>query len=278
MTDVVVRVSELRKAYRGRGKRESFIAVNDVSFEVHRGESLAIVGESGSGKTTVANIIMGLTTAGSGTVDFPGLGETTPGTKRAKDRRTRASYIQIVFQDPYSSLDPRQRVGDALDEVLRMHTDLPVRARRERIEALLADVGLEPEKASVFPRALSGGQRQRVAIARALAADPEVIVLDEAVSALDVTVQAQVLRLLGRIRAEKRVSYVFISHDLAVVNEVSDRVLVMRKGEVVESGVTGEVLTAPQHPYTRLLMASAPRRGWSPADAVAARRELEVAQ
>ncbi|KQV06174.1 ABC transporter ATP-binding protein [Leifsonia sp. Root112D2] len=274
--DLVVRATELRKAYRVRGRGSQTLAVDGVSFTVGRGESLAIVGESGSGKTTVANMVMGLIQPTSGTVELTGLGS-TPGIRRAHERRVRSGYIQLVFQDPYLSLDPRQTVGAALEEVLTLHTELQPDARAARAKELLDAVGLPAEFLTAYPRPLSGGQRQRVAIARALAADPSVIVLDEAVSALDVTVQAQVLRLLARIRAERQVSFIFISHDLAVVNEISDRILVMHRGKVVESGVTQEVMSAPQHPYTKLLMASTPRPGWVPADAVRLRQEFAAA-
>lgn len=268
----VVHAQDLYKEYGTRRRRSATPAVDGVSFTVAQGESLAIVGESGSGKTTVANMVMGLIEPTSGHVELTGLA-TTPGLRRAADRKSRAGYIQLVFQDPYLSLDPRQKIGDALEEVLTLHTSLDGPSRAERAQQLMAAVGLPERFLDTHPRPLSGGQRQRVAIARALAADPQVIVLDEAVSALDVTVQAQVLRLLAKIRAEQRVSYIFISHDLAVVNEIADRVLVMRKGRIVESGTTADVLSRPQHPYTKLLMASVPRPGWTPGEAVRLRQE-----
>jgi len=269
MDEIVVTAEDLRKEFRIRGRREPLRAVDGVTFTIARGESLALVGESGSGKSTVANMVMGLTKPTSGAVRLLGMPDSFD-MRRAADRRRRASFIQLVFQDPYSSLDPRQRVGDALAEVIRLHDPTAVTAVPARVDALLTDVGLDPALATALPRSLSGGQRQRVAIARALAADPDVLVLDEAVSALDVTVQAQVLRLLDRIRRDKHVSYLFISHDLAVVSEVSDRVLVMSKGTVVEEGDTRAVLTQPQHPYTRALVASVPRPGWRPKDALRA--------
>jgi ABC-type glutathione transport system ATPase component len=265
--DIVVTAVDLCKDYRVRGKHETLRAVDGVSFTLARGESLAIVGESGSGKSTVANMVMGLLEPTSGSVAISGLPADNR-MKRARERRRRAARIQLVFQDPYSSLDPRQRVGDALAEVMRLHGVAPEGGMEQGVAALMNDVGLDPEYASSFPRALSGGQRQRVAIARALAAAPDVIVLDEAVSALDVTVQAHVLRLLDRIRKDKQVSYIFISHDLAVVAEVSDRVLVMSRGTVVEAGATFDVLTEPTHPYTKALVASVPRPGWKPSEVV----------
>ena len=172
--------------------------------------------------------------------------------------------VQIVFQDPYSSLDRRQRVSDCIDEVLRLHFSQTREQRRQRTLALLDQVGLDERHASSYPRALSGGQQQRVAIARALASEPELLILDESVASLDVSVQAQVLNLLADIREQTGVTYLFISHDLAVVRQVSDEVVVMRSGAVVERGPTARVLDEPEHPYTRALLSAVPRRGWKP--------------
>ena len=177
------------------------------------------------------------------------------------ERRRRARDIQIVFQNPF---DPRQRVGNCLDEALRLHSRRDRRARHQRVLELLHQVGLEERHARSLPRQLSGGQRQRVAIARALAPEPSILVLDEAVSALDAAVQGQVLRLLAAIRAGTGLSYLCISHDLAVVRQVADHLIVMRDGLVVEAGPTAQVLDAPRHPYTRRLRASVPRPGWAP--------------
>jgi ABC-type glutathione transport system ATPase component len=169
-----------------------------------------------------------------------------------------------VFQDPYSSLDPRQRVGSALEEALRIHSGLPAAARRARIAELLEQVGLDDRHGEALPRQLSGGQRQRVAIARALACGPKVLILDEAVASLDVSIQAQVLNLLADIREQTQITYLFISHDLAVVRQVSDQIIVMRRGAIVEAGRTGDVLDAPRHPYTQTLLDAVPRPGWVP--------------
>jgi len=266
-TEVLIEAVNVEKEFRRAGTRVR--AVRDVSFQLRAGESLAIVGESGSGKSTVARMVMGMTAPSAGTIALAG--GSIPSTGRStRSRRARAAFVQMVFQDPYSSLDPRQRISDCLMEALSTHTELDRAAREARVRQLLDQVSLDPSLAASYPRALSGGQRQRVAIARALATDPRVLVLDEAVSALDVSVQAKILRLLEQIRSEQGMSYIFISHDLGVVREVSDNVLVMKQGEVVESGSTAQVLDSPQHPYTRLLSACVPGPGWKPADALAA--------
>ncbi|MFD8641356.1 ABC transporter ATP-binding protein [Streptomyces zaomyceticus] len=235
-------------------------AVDGVSFTLPPGGSLALVGESGSGKTTTVRMIVGLERADGGTVRLDGRDRTARARGRA-ERLARAREIQMVFQDPYLSLDPRVTVNDCLDEVLRLHTGLDGSARRRRVAELLDQVGLGAREAAALPRGLSGGQRQRVAIARALAVEPRVLVLDEAVAALDVSIQAQILELLREIRAGAGIGYLFVTHDLAVVRHIADEVLVLRSGEVMESGPVDRVLDAPEHPYTRLLLNSVPRRG-----------------
>ncbi len=270
----------LCKTFRVRGEagrvHHEFVAVDDVSFTVARGASLGIVGESGSGKTTIARMLSGLERASSGTIAVADRDRSTP-VRSSGERRRRGRELQIVFQDPYTSLDPRQSVGACLEEVLRLHTQLDRAGRRSRILELLDSVGLDERHASSLPRALSGGQRQRAAIARALAAEPIVIVLDEAVSALDVSVQAQVLNLLGELRARTGVAYVFISHNLAVIRQVTDEALVLRRGRVVERGPTETVLDAPAHEYTQRLLASVPVPGWDP-HAVCGRAPAERAR
>ena len=238
-------------------------AVDDISFSVAPGGALAIVGESGSGKTTTARMIIGLERPTSGRI-FVGGRERTHGRMGSRERRRLASEVQMVFQDPYSSLDPRQRVHDCLDEIVRLHFDLDREARVARISELMTQVGLDERHASVRPRSLSGGEQQRVAIARALASKPRVLILDEAVASLDVSVQAQVLNLLADIREQTGITYLFISHDLAVVRQVSDEVVVMKCGVIVERGPTDRVLDQPEDPYTRALLSAAPRPGWKP--------------
>src|SRR5262245_9163675 len=250
-------VSGLRKEY------GAHVAVDDVTFDLMPGRSLAIVGESGSGKTTVARMIVGLERPTSGRIVACGRDRSHPA-RGGGERKLRGREVQIVFQDPYSSLDPRQSGADLIDEVLRLHHSYDAVTRR-RIVAELADtVGLDQRQIHALPRALSGGQRQRVAIARALAAEPRVLILDESVAALDVSIQAQVLNVLADIRDERGISYVLISHDLAVVRQLTEDALVMQQGRVVERGPTAQVLDAPQHPYTQMLRASVPGPGWKP--------------
>ncbi|WP_194920408.1 ABC transporter ATP-binding protein [Catenulispora rubra] len=275
-----------------RGLRKSFgsqVAVDDVSFAVAPGGSLGVVGESGSGKTTTARIIVGLEHADSGSVRIDGRDSRDsrdrqdrpdrPDSGRVRgrpERLARARQVQMVFQDPFLSLDPRIPIGAALTEILRLHhpdTDHPT-----RVAELLDQVGLGAREASALPRGLSGGQRQRVAIAKALAVSPRVLVLDEAVAALDVSVQAQILNLLADLRAELGIAYVFITHDLGVVRCVTDEVVVMRHGAIVERGATESVLASPSHSYTRLLLESVPGPGWDPQAISAARRALADAE
>ncbi|HUZ83154.1 MAG TPA: ATP-binding cassette domain-containing protein [Gaiellales bacterium] len=253
----VLEVSGLRKEF------GDLVAVDGVSFTVRQARSLAIVGESGSGKTTIARMIVGLERPTAGTITACGRDRSSPA-RSARVRRRRGGEVQIVFQDPYTSLDPRQTAEATIDEVLRLHHSLAADQRRSRIAELATLVGLDERQTRALPRALSGGQRQRVAIARALAAEPRVLILDESVAALDVSIQAQVLNLLADIRDSTGVSYVLISHDLAVVRQLTDDAIVLHRGVVVEEGPTASVLDAPQHEYTKRLRASVPRPGWKP--------------
>jgi ABC-type glutathione transport system ATPase component len=264
----LLRVSHLRKVFKvkaGDSRRtEDLVAVDDVSFELPPSASLGIVGESGSGKTTVARIIAGLERPTAGAVVIGGT-DVLARRARGADLRARGRQIQMVFQDPYSSLDPRQTVRACLEEALRLHAAAGQTARRDRARELLHQVGLDERHENRRPRSLSGGQRQRVAIARALACDPQVLILDEAVSALDVSVQGQVLNLLADLRTQLGVAYLFVSHDLAVVQQVTDDTIVMHQGRIVESGPTDAILRAPASGYARQLLASVPRPGWKPA-------------
>ncbi|GAB3576786.1 ABC transporter ATP-binding protein [Leifsonia lichenia] len=247
----------LSKTYHPRGK-EAVRAVIDTSIAVAAGEALGVVGESGSGKSTLARMIVGLERADTGDIRIAGRERATTPRTRA-ERLAHARSVQMVFQDPYLSLDPRIPAGRAIEDSLRLHTALTDRDARSRVLSLLAQVGLDETHADARPRTLSGGQRQRVAIARALAIEPDVLVMDEATSALDVSVQAQVLDVVSAIREARRLTVLFISHDLAVVRRVCESTVVMRSGEIVERGATAELLERPQHPYTRLLIDSVPR-------------------
>ena len=257
MAETVLCVERLHKAF------GDFVAVHDASFEIASGGSLGLVGESGSGKSTIARMIVGLERAGDGAIVCCGRDRSRPA-RSARERRRRGREAQIVFQDPYSSLDPRQTVQQALEEILRQHTDAPAAERRHRVRELAETVALEERALRALPRSLSGGERQRVAIARALCARPRLIILDEAVSALDVSIQAQVLNLLADIREDTGVAYLLISHDLAVVRHLCEQTIVLQAGRVVERGPTAQLLDDPREDYTKLLRASVPRPGWKP--------------
>jgi ABC-type glutathione transport system ATPase component len=263
-TENVIEITGLSKQFTtGRGRqRRTVDALVDVSLGVADGSCLAVVGESGSGKSTLARVLVGLERADAGHVVLAG--RPVAQRPRRSERRSRARDIQMVFQDPNGSLNRRRTAGSAIGEVLTAHHRVSGAEARRRVAELLDQVGLRPAHASALPGELSGGQRQRVAIARALAAEPRVLVLDEAVAALDVSVQAQVLNLLAELRRARRLTYLFITHDLSVVRQVSEQVVVMRQGEIIERGSTAQVLDHPQHPYTVLLRDSAPRPGWRP--------------
>jgi peptide/nickel transport system ATP-binding protein len=234
-------------------------AVDGVSFAVRRGEILAVVGESGSGKTVTARAVIGLLPSGlalsSGVIRFEGEDVTA---KRGPALLPFRLACQIVFQDPYSSLDPRMRVGAIVAEPLRLAPGLDARAKARRADAMLEEVGLSGFGRR-FPHELSGGQRQRVAIARALVRNPAFVVADEPVSALDMTIQKQVLTLFRRLQREHGFACLFVSHDLAAVEEIADRVVVMREGRIVEEGTRDQVFDHPRHEYTRALLAATPR-------------------
>ena len=264
--DAILHVERLSKTYPGRARAfgppdPPTVALADFYMTVERGKTVAVVGESGSGKSTVARLILrGERPDPGAMIEFRGKDGirqdvTALGGAALKEFRRR---VQIVFQDPYSSLSPRMSVQDILTEPMRIHRQGTRPERRDRAAYLMGRVGLSPDHLARFPYAFSGGQRQRIAIARALALQPELLVCDEPTSALDVSVQAEVLELLGELRAEMGLSYIFISHDLAVVAQLADRVMVMRRGRVVEQGPADCVFGNPQHPYTRALIAAHP--------------------
>jgi peptide/nickel transport system ATP-binding protein len=252
----LIQASDVRKVFK-QGSR-TVTALDGVSVEVGAGESVGLVGESGSGKTTLARVLAGLEPVSGGQVTIDGIAAGDWGKLGGRDRRRLHGTVQIVFQDPYSSLNPMHTVGAALAEAVSIR-DRAARNVPAQVGDLLQSVGLPAGYAQRRPAALSGGERQRVAIARALAVRPRVLICDEPVSALDVSVQAQILNLLAAIRAERGIGYLFITHDLSIVRQISDYLYVMHRGRVVESGPTGQVLANPSDAYTIKLLDSVPR-------------------
>ncbi|MFE8697812.1 ABC transporter ATP-binding protein [Cytobacillus sp. FJAT-53684] len=231
-------------------------AVENVSFQLYEGESLGVVGESGCGKSTLGRAVLGLEELTEGKIYFQ---DTEIQNLKRKEKLKFVKQMQMIFQDPYASLNPRQRIGHALEEVFTMHTDMSAAEKRKTVISLLEEVGLKEEHFERFPHEFSGGQRQRIGIARAIALNPSFVICDEAVSALDVSVQAQVLKLLKNLQKKYNLSYLFISHDLGVVRYFCDRVLVMYLGNTVELGSVKGLFDKPLHPYTQSLLSAIPR-------------------
>ena len=264
MSETLLAVRDLGKRFRVRRPGSSsgggtwIRAVDRVSFDLRRGETLALVGESGCGKTTLARTAMLLLAPTTGRVHFDGEEMTGRSRRRLKPMRRR---VQMVFQDPYGSLNPRLPVASILGEPLAIHRLGDRRQRRQKVAELVASVGLSEDDLARYPHQFSGGQRQRIAIARALAPEPDLIVADEPVSALDVSVQSQVLNLLKDLQDARGLTYLFISHDLGVVRQFADRVAVMYMGSIVETAPVETLFAAPRHPYTRALIAAVPKIG-----------------
>jgi oligopeptide/dipeptide ABC transporter ATP-binding protein len=262
MTEPLIRTENLSKTFGGAGafslkaKGGSVRAVDGVSFTINRGETVAVVGESGCGKSTMGRLLLRLIDATEGSVFFEGTDINTLSRKEMRQMRRKA---QMVFLDPYGSLSPRRSIADIVAEPLEAFGLVRNRKeKRERVAELLTQVGLSPSFMDRYPRQFSGGQRQRIGIARAISVDPSLIVADEPVSALDVSVQAQIVNLLQDLQEQKHFSYLFIAHDLAVVRHIADRVMVMYLGRVVEIGEKELIYSAPQHPYTQALLSAAP--------------------
>ncbi|MDF0601214.1 ABC transporter ATP-binding protein [Psychromarinibacter sp. C21-152] len=257
--DDILRIDDLEKVFTVRrgGKSHELRAINDVSLSVHRGETLGIVGESGCGKSTLARVLMGLTGASGGSITLDG--DDLLQRYRSHSAETRLN-MRMVFQDPYASLNPRRSIADSVAETGDIHGIFKGRAdRRRRVEEALDRVGLGAVFADSYPHELSGGQRQRVGIARAILPEPKLVIADEPVSALDVSIQAQVLNLLETLKERLGLTLMFISHDLGVVAKISDRVAVLYMGDVVELGPARDLFTDPRHPYTQLLIEAIPR-------------------
>jgi dipeptide transport system ATP-binding protein len=255
---VVVEAKNLRQVYRirrGMFREPAFLqAVGGVSFAIEAGKTLAVVGESGCGKSTLARMVALIEKPAEGTLMLAGKDAVdTP----ASDRRTLRQAVQLVFQNPYGSLNPRKKISAVLEDPLAINTTLGKAERKERALAMLAQVGLRPEYAARYPHMFSGGQRQRIAIARAMILKPKVVVLDEPTSALDRSVQKQIVELLRKLQADHELSYLFISHDLAVVRAMADYIIVMKQGKIVEEGPTEAIFSNPQAAYTQTLMAAA---------------------
>jgi oligopeptide/dipeptide ABC transporter ATP-binding protein len=251
----LLELAELSVHFPLTGRSERVRAVDGVSLELFRGETLALVGESGCGKSSLARAVVGLLAPTAGELRFAGQKLEPLG---ARSRRPLCQKLQMVFQDPDASLDPRRPIGEAVGEAVELHTSLPRSERRARVLELFESVGLDRTLEHRYPHELSGGQKQRVCIARALAPGPELLICDEAVSSLDVSIQAQILNLLGELKARLGLSYLFITHDLRVVRHVADRVAVMYLGQIVEIAATSELFAAPLHPYTRALLEAVP--------------------
>ncbi len=257
--EAILRAYDLTRYYESKksmfGETATVKALNGASFDLHTGETLAIVGESGCGKSTLARVLTMIEAPTSGRLEIEGREISMEGNKPPGELR---KQVQIVFQNPYGSLNPRKTVATMLEEPLKLNTDLDAAQRRSAAEEMIARVGLRPEHADRYPHMFSGGQRQRIAVARALMLRPKILILDEPVSALDLSIQAQILNLLSDLQDEFGLAYIFISHDLSVVRRIAKDIIVMYFGKPVEAGAAKEIFTHPKHPYTQALFSATP--------------------
>ncbi|MBF0277530.1 MAG: dipeptide ABC transporter ATP-binding protein [SAR324 cluster bacterium] len=255
----VLEVKHLNRYYtvkKGLFEKATVKAVNNINFQLEAGKTLAVVGESGCGKSTLAKVLTMIDEPTSGEIFFDGQNLLDCS---AEERKALRQKVQIIFQDPYGSLNPRKKLGTIIGEPLKINTTLSGPERKKRVQAMMAKVGLRPEFFDRYPHMFSGGQRQRIAVARALMLNPKIVIADEPVSALDVSIQAQVLNLLMDLQDELGLAYVFISHDLSVVEHIANDVIVMYLGQIVEYGNTKTIFSNPRHPYTQALLASTPK-------------------
>ncbi len=270
--DVLLKVEKLSKYFLTKkglfGSNQYLKAVDDISLEINKGETLGIVGESGCGKSTLGRTIMNIYQPTSGSIFYEGKDITK---LSSSNRKPYKKSMQMIFQDPYASLNPRFTVGDIIEEPMIIHKLYDKHERREKVQELLQIVGLKPDHIRRYPHEFSGGQRQRIGIARTLALNPQFIVCDEPISALDVSIQAQVINLLEKIQEERKISYLFIAHDLGMVKHISQRIGVMYLGHMVEYGMVGEIYENPLHPYTKALLSAAPI-----ADPIKARKQNRI--
>lgn len=260
MTEPLLQIKDLSVEYKTKrgilGQQETVYAVNNLSLEIKKGEILAVAGESGCGKSTLAKAIILLEAAGNGEIIFDGHNVLNMDKNKLKNFRKK---VQMIFQNPYASLNPKMKIIDTLKEPLKINTEYSDSEIEERVKNIACKVGLDEECLNLYPHEFSGGQRQRIAIARALVLKPEFILADEPVSALDVSIQAQIINLLKELKNDFELTFLFISHDLSVIKYLSDRVAIMYLGEIVELGKTDEIFYTPEHPYTKALLSSVPQ-------------------
>ena len=276
MTTNIAEIKNLNIVYQTKknafGATQNIYAVNGVDLDIKRGEILAIAGESGCGKSTLAKAIMKLVDVKSGKIIIED--RNIPDLKNQEDIRNFYKKVQMIFQNPYSSLNPKMRIGQILAEPLEINTDLTKDEIKQKVLSTIKEVGLDESILNSYPHEFSGGQRQRIAIARSLILDPEFIIADEPVSALDVSIQAQIINLLKSLKNDFNLTFLFISHDLSVIKYLSDRIAVMYLGEIIELGLTDEIFTEPKHPYTKALLSAVPEMGGNSLEKIKLQGEL----